>query len=247
MRRLGLLVLFISATATAQEAGAPPAPRPIPGIETPEVVPTDAKLILDQLRRAYRDSVRAEQVDVTVDDGLSRKTETLVVRTWPGQKFELELGSVRVWSEGTVIRAIHTANAGVYFERAIGDKVVLDVLGELLPPIPAPQLDLALGSASETDSLMGYVKKIHWETGEITDARTVRLSARGRAEDASVNVQAVGDPPRLSNVAIELDDGRVKLTCVIAPTGESAKEAPGVDVSGRRVVNALTELTPKSP
>ena len=193
----------------------------------------------------YRFGATADRVRVTLAQASGRSDMlSLVVRCVPGAAglARLELGGVVLAAARGAITAVHENDPTTYALLAASnpDANPAEILRELLPPLPIPQLSLAF-DPGDVD-WCPLVHGVRWESAariEHGGERGVRLT--GRSEAGPAALELVAGRVRRFEAVIDGDSG----TSLIV---ESEPVAPGdpalwaIDTSGRRRVERLGDL-----
>lgn len=211
--------------------------------------PLDPAHAVAQFRKAYHRRAFVESIEVYVTTPSQRRRETVIVRGNIRGEVAIDLGDLSLWTDGPKLLAVHRLNARLYFDAPLeGTDRAASVVAQV-PPLPVPQLALALQSPDAPASswiVSPICRPLRWDgASAFTRAGRpcVELSATG--ESCAAAVVGAGDPPRLREVRSELhrDDGvttmRADITRLDEPVGRF-----GADLRGRTRVAALSELVP---
>ncbi|MBK7405755.1 MAG: hypothetical protein IPJ41_14335 [Phycisphaerales bacterium] len=174
---------------------------------------------------------------------------TLTVRCVPGPAgvARLELGDIIIAASQGRLVAIHRLDPSTYAELQASDPAAspADVLRELLPAIPIPQLSLAFDK--EDVRWCPLLPAIRWESAERIEQdgeRGVRLRGRSSAGEASLDL--VGSRVRRFEAGLDADSGsRLLVECKSVSPGDPANWA--IDRSGRRRIAGIGSLKPLGP
>lgn len=213
-----------------------------------EAAPVDPAHVVTSLRRAYHKRPIVESVEVEARTPSERRRESYVFRGNTRGEVRLELGDLLIWTDGPRLLAVHRLNAGVYFEAELEGDDRAAAVRAVLPPLPVPQLDLALqrieaGSAAWNPGL-ACGGGSGW-----TDAETITLGGKPgnalRSSDPECRRSAVclGQPPRLLAVQSSVSKDGVETT--VRATVTKLDEAVGrldADLRGRERAASLGEL-----
>jgi len=231
-------------------AGAAPAQ---PGAEAREFVPVDPEMALTRLAVRYRTEPAHETVTVTVKLGAIERSEAYTLRLAPGAqgappRFELRMGDVIIWSTASEVRAVHRLDARAYASAPIEDDDVLGALERLAPPIPCPQLRLAMGDG-ELSSPLPAVQSVEWGPARILDedgpgGEPASFEIEGTHGAGPVRLVATAtDPVRLRRIEAALPGDAARMWLVVTPAG-LAPGALGAPVEGRKRRSSMAELVP---
>lgn len=220
-------------------------------VNLPEIPPEPTLLaiapgvVLDALREAYQSRDIAQDVDVTIRLRGVQRTESYTLRTRPGA-FELDLGKLLIWSEGGEVLAVHTGNiADVLRADVVGG--VIETLERIMPPVPTPTLELALGTDAAFARPTAYSPGVAWKSAEIHQSGpTPSLRARGASDEAVVEMATDAEGTRLKSMSVRIDRDDLDLRLTFGPASVERGPSFGVDVSGRRVVRKLGDLVPRN-
>ncbi|MBL0927105.1 MAG: hypothetical protein IBJ11_05560 [Phycisphaerales bacterium] len=264
MRRAVTFSSAVGGWAVGLALAASPPAAPPPQAEGP--VPLDPAVLWVDLAKAYRSQAIAEQVTVSVGAipkpdgrpggggsggaGAAERRDSFVLRIVPGQggpTAEVVLGDIVVWMDRSAIRAVHRMNASSYFEVATDGRPVTAVLGEVLPPLPAPQLSLAFDEAplrGRWPNPTPYSLNVAWLKGQVFDRPpATSATAEGVGDAVGVTLEAHPDPPVFRRLTVDFagEDRRVVVAAARMPP---PVDRIGVDVAGRRRVAGIRELGP---
>ena len=254
-----LLVCTTQCPAPAQpepQPETPPATQPLnpPGSDDP--TPPDQPRAANSIEVAghlwavigrYRFAATADRVRVTLigADGQS-DMHSLVVRCVPGAAglARVELGDLALVATDDRLVAIHqrdpTTFAEIVPQRSSGNPG--QVLRELLPPLPIPQISLAF-DAAEVDwcPLVDGLRWQHAERIKLDGRDGVRLRGTSNAGDATLEIVGA----RVRRFEAELaEGGATKLIVECSPIEPDDPGAWPLDVAGRREVGGLGALRP---
>ncbi len=249
------LVLVAAAALAGQPPAAPsaqpePAPESGPGAEPQAAGSLEVSAQLWAVIARYRFAATADEVRVTLAHPSGRSdTHSLVVRCIPGPAglARVELGEVIAVASRARLAAVHEHDPTTYAEAGASDPgaTPADVLRELLPPLPIPQLSLAF-DAGDVD-WCPLVERLRWESAERIERdgeRGIRLTGRSASGPASL-VLAAGRVRRFDAV---IDAGLgLRLIVECEPIDPGDPGAWGLDTSGRRRLDRLALLRPLGP
>lgn len=171
----------------------------------------------------------------------------------------LELPPLRVWIEGDRLIAIHERNSATYFESSVSRPLTSKAVGEAMPAVPMPQVDLASAAPGGTiTEFWPYVRNIRWTSAEV-DARQprhrvlrgvgvsspMRTTADNVAPAASVAVTLVMQGQRLHTLALDFTDLGSRLTLACTPLQPCDTDRSPTDLTRRTRVVGMDELQPK--
>jgi len=215
-----------------------------------EPVPIDPLLVLEELSSAYAKEPIQELVQVAAMAPASSRRDTFRVRFAGESCFELKFGGILVWTEqtqaGLVLRAVHERDAQACFERAVDPRTVLEELSRELPPLPAPQLVLALRAGDAFGEPIPYARAVKWRSASLdTDATPARASLIGVGEGCSVEMICSLEPPRLISAAFEFENGGARIVIDVRPDPAPSAGNLGVPVEHRLRVGSIRELAPR--
>lgn len=223
-------ILLLTPLALAQ-------PQPIP-----------VELALAMTRDAYRAGAVADRVAVTFTDAQGRRaTDRLVVRidvTAPSPIVALDLDRLHVSITRGKLIATHDAEATTCWTADVPDPVTPEAIQATLPPLPIPQLALALSSDGSLTT--PYTPAITWRLAEIDNAaRPPSLTLTGRAGDAPVTLKLDPTTGHIRTFEVHFapdkDAAALLVQCSAFDPGRSADWV--IDVGARRPVGKLAELT----
>ena len=243
--------------AAAIVAGAPVAviAEPAPKVEWAEV---DAPMMCAMMAREYRGRAIRDHITVTASTAVEKKTDSFDVFVGPNpdrsdaRRIDIVIGPLHV----VAVAPEESESATVTVSHAkVFDRVVavtgeaggaMALLEETMPPIPMPQVWLAMGPAKPPCPAMGpYLGAVEWSRAELSpEAVPPRLRMFGTAEDtgAAVELTALVEPEvRIERITIRDEAESSTIEIRIDPLPEEA--APPPDPTGeRRIVKSLAEL-----
>ena len=223
-----------SAAAVAQTPAPPPEPNAVFG----------------EVRAAYRAGVTTEHMRVTVRQGTSTaRRATIALRVEPGadSAARIQAGRLLVQAQaGTVVVALDR-DSGPYLQQKYDGPLSPGTLDACVPPLPIPQLALALTPAADSvPDLCAYARAIAWDSAtaeprEPTAGGTFVLS--GHCTGGTLILTADSRTHRLRQVVVVLgsepQQTRITIECLAA--AGSLMEKP-LDLANRSRVESLAEL-----
>lgn len=234
--RLFTLVSCALVTLTAAAA------QPEPG------APIDPERLVTNLRKSYSGRPFVESMEVSAESAGQRRRETVIVRGSAKGEMRIELGDLILWTDGPALRAVHRLNAGVYAEFPLDDADRAASIIAALPPLPVPQLGLALQPRDARPSAwppLPLCSPVHWDGALLTSVRGRPGAAlTGTGETCTTRVITIGDPPRLVAISGEVrspDGAATTLRSDIIRLDEPVGRLDA-DLRGRTKVPALTDL-----
>lgn len=218
----------------------------------PERAPLDPDSAVAELRRAYHKRAFVEAMEITVEDAGTRRRESVIVRANVKGELRLELGELRVWTDGAVLRAVHRLNAGTFYEAALDEKDRAGSFLAALPPLAVPQVGLVLQprDAKATAWRPGPVcADLVWESAvAASHVRKPAVVLSGAGAGCSARVAAVGVSPVLTFAEMKAE--RDGVTTTVTARIERVDEPAGrleADLRGRERVAALSDLRAMAP
>lgn len=220
-------------------------------------VPMDPGAICDALRQSYTSHSLEERIIVSVTRNGVTRTEPIIMRLWPRPLrkdppgVQLILGPLTVWTDSDTLFAIHQRNDAAYFSQPIGKDGPLAAIRSAMPPIPAPDVALALGAGPGCPTDLPYAPAIRW-TDAVVNAEAhpaqAHLVGKGGEGDSGVTVELTADlePPALRSFVIENKGEDLRIEGQVRRSPE-LKASPIMDVSNRQRVATLAELVPGEP
>lgn len=240
-------------------------PTPVraqPEKPAPQELPVET--VLTSIRNAYRKAPLAERVAITIRrpgapgaprETASERREEAVVRIDPvhglardDAKVWLELGDLRACLSGGRMVAVHTRDSATYVQLDYKGPLTQEVLSRLLPPLPLPQIDLALGDADPPTRLTPYFDGIKWDKVAVDETvAPPRVTITGSASGRRVEITADADTGRLLRLTAELDHPpagapalELRLVCTRMEVDPAA--AWEIPTTGRARVADLAQL-----
>jgi hypothetical protein len=168
------------------------------------------------------------------------RSESAVVRCDPArQRVRLELGMLEVYlAEGQMV-AVRRDNPRDVLVGAYQLPLTMVTLADLLPPIPAPGLALALDE--DLDALAPYLPIRAWRRAELDPAGVTTLEGE-LAGGGQITAQ-LERSGRVGDIVAQVGEDRwVSIQASAAPAGDPAQWV--IDPRGRRRVQSLADLAP---
>lgn len=265
-RVFAAMLLAAAAMPTERLWALPPAGAPAESTpHRPEADPPSVHGVLAGVSSRYRKSMTCERINVEVRPEFGRTARSIfTLRLDPRGDDQsgavrpavaLELGSLRLLAEtltgstpGGRLTAVHTRNPGTYFRTEIAGRGTLASTAlSVLPPLPLPQLDLALwnpSSESPVAMLTPYARRIQWEGAAADPRQPQRVTLKGRCEGGTITLVARGDV--LQSVEITSAADRTAVRIAIAPVQPCREEDMVIAVEGRAPVADISELQPRA-
>lgn len=170
----------------------------------------------------------------------------------------LEMGDVWVAAEGGPsgsVTAVHARNEETFVRAAVDGELRSAHLAEVLPPVPLPQLDLALGDeeAFGHRDLTPYAPRIRWLSAVVDNAADPRrITLTGRTIHGVVSLVTDAATGRLVEFACDAgpaDESGQQVVVVVRAREERPPQwsAWPLNVEGRRQVASLRDLAPTRP
>lgn len=192
-----------------------------------------------------------------IRDRAERRAE-IVLRLWPPAPggagdgaIALELGELHAVFSAGEVTVISERGDEVYYRAGYELPLGADDVHQLLPPLPLPQVDLALpppGSPALPVSLTPYAPRIVWGGAVVDDLEhPTRVILRGRTTHGAVVLTTHPETGRLIEFACDLagpdgDGVRPVLIARVEPLPAPAGPAPVIAVEGRRRVESISAL-----
>jgi hypothetical protein len=227
----------------------------------PDPPPLSPAAVLAQVRSAHRAGPIADEVTVQLTLGPRRtRSASLVVRVDARDPaaplFRIEFDSASVEPSLVAVYAASTlaaANSDNENDRWIVESPGLslsDILAHL-PPIPVPELRLALDADDRFDQPTPYTPDVNWFSAELSPAP--RPSAPSwivlRGQSSAGPVQAAFDAStlRFRSFHAELHNGTTELTLDLSakPVDPGDPATWRLTTAGRRTVASLSDLAPQ--
>ena len=208
--------------------------------------PVPVEIALAGVREAYRTAPVADRVVVSiVDERGSRAIERLTVKidaTLESPLVALDLGRLHVSATGGTLIAVHDAEATTYFTAPVSDPVTTASLFSVLPPVPVPQLGLALERDGPLETM--YSPGIEWVEADLDEQirpPLITMTGRGKQGDATAVIDATTG--RLRRFESDIANGVMRLALEITPAELGTSVAWSIPVGARRAVMRLGDLT----
>ncbi|MFM9996025.1 MAG: hypothetical protein ACKVU4_09505 [Phycisphaerales bacterium] len=216
----------------------------------------DPRVPLEEARAEYRAGVTADAVEVTLrpPSGPPR-TERIVVRIDAAgigdgdtvRRVLLELGPLTVFAGGGRIVAVHAGEPGLYWRAEYDGPLAPGVFGDMLPPLPVPQLTLAAPDEGAFRVPVPHAPAVEWLSATLDPAgRTPVFVVSGRGEAGPVSATFDAESHRLSRFRAEFPGPSgsgvtvLELRCRAIEPGNPERWEP--DGAGRQRVAMLADL-----
>lgn len=160
----------------------------------------------------------------------------------------LELGQYQLFARPTEATIAHARNATTYYRQPMEGAITTRALGDVVPPVPLPQLDLAQGPTNIAGeglctSFWPYAEGINWTGVEVDPRVPSRRTLRGEfADSGGGTVTLLLSGVRLRMLTIERRSPRVSITLACTPVASCEPEKSVIDVSSRTRVESLLDL-----
>lgn len=251
--------LMLAMPVNAQERGERPVSRSAAANEET----TTVGVALRRVREAYAREPWGERVRLVVRDerGAARGSTYVVryARSEGDEKLQVDLGRLRIFTDGTEVIAVTPSAGEVAFRREFelgGRSDVVWAMRQVFPPVAMPQVvaaglsdDAIERAASEPLDLFSIVGPVKFETAAAEDrGRLVVL--RGNAEAADVTLSIIAETGRLRDavIAYPRPEGggsgkKIEMTFSRVSPGDPVTWKPSIE--GKRLVESPAMLTPR--
>lgn len=234
------LVLVVSWTAGAESRQEP--------------LSIDPRIVLDELRRAYRTAPVADEAIVTIRNALGQsRSERVTVRIDAAgvradegpRRVLLELGPLRVGVEEGRLVADHAAEPGLVFVYEFAGPLTAAAIEQVLPPLPVPHVAIAGPDPEGMNAPLAYARGIEWVSAELRAASLPPVEVlRGLRPEGPVVLTIHAESGRLLQFSAEMPGAggpvTLEVICRAVPPGDPATWIPPTD--GRELVPALVDL-----
>jgi hypothetical protein len=249
MNTPALLIAVLAALPYAW-SGSQPTGEPPAEIES---IPLTPGLVIAGAQEAYRAGPVADRLAISVTSAAGRaRSADVIVRidaTGDMPAFRLEFAESR--SDASLVVSLSAgtlvaANSGNENDRWVMENVGagLDEILSLLPPLPIPQLHLALGGAF--DHPTPYTPDLAWESAETSQAQPpsdrVDIVLRGRGPLGAVTALFDAQTLRLRSFEAELQGERT-LSILSEPVEPGTPADWPITTVGRTLVADLSDLS----
>ena len=229
--------------------------EPAPKVEWVEV---DAPMMCAMMAREYRGRAIRDHITVSAATAVEKKTDSFDVFVGPDpdrsdtRRIDIVIGPLHVValapedSESATLTVAHAKVLDRVVSVTAESGGALALLQDTMPPIPMPQVWLAMGPAKPPCPPMGpYLGAVEWSRAELSpEAVPPRLRMFGIAEDtgAAVELIAIVEPEvRIERITIRDEAESSTIEIRIDPVEDGALPPP--DAPGdRRIVKTLAEL-----
>jgi len=214
-------------------------------------MPIDGEAMCAMLAKELHARPMRDRVTVTSATPVEKKTDSYEVFITPAvegaaPRMDLVMGPLHINSDGATVRAVHVREPGTVYEVSIGDKGMMETIGASLPPIPMPQVWMAMATGPEgkCPPLGAYFGEVEWVKAEMgVDASPPRVRMYGRASGtgAIVELHATVEPVRIERFVIADEKDSSVIEVRLEPLEEGAVP-PEDAMDGRTKVGSVGEL-----
>jgi len=243
MIRMGVIAVAIGAAVGAQQD--------VPKAWVSAWMPIDGEAMCAMLTKELRGRPMRAVVTVTSATPVEKKTDSYEVFIMAGvegaaPRIDLVMGPLHVHGDGAAVRAVHTREPGTVFGVAVGEQGVMETISTNLPPIPMPQVWMAMwdGPEGKCPPLGAYFGAVEWVKSEMgVDASPPRVRMYGRAAEsgAIVELHATLEPVRIERFVVADEKTGSVIEVKLEPLEEGALP-PEDAMEGRTKVGSVGEL-----
>ncbi len=212
-------------------------------------VSLDPLIVFEDMRGAYLDGPFAERVEIRVSSDGRMGSDTLLIAADPSvPEAYLEVGEARVWATQELVRVVHVLDERAFYESREPAPTIAGSLAREFPPLPLPQLDLALGAGDVPPvGLTEYAKNIRWLSAHADeDADPPFIEVVGRGDRSEVTLRLDVATSRLDSMSINLDGGAITIDLSVERL-EFGDLAPlELTLERREPVESISELRPRA-
>lgn len=214
----------------------------------------DPPVVLEALREAYRAAPFAEEITARVRVSGRLRIDRFEIRAdakGSPPRLRFALGDLDVWVSGRRFAAVNRREPATCFVRELEAGLLPDALAGVLPPVPAPQIELAFGDGAFSRPLP-YMRDVEWYSAQREHGRaaavTGAITLAGRTPTGSVRltIDPVTNRLRTLTASLTRDEQSpvldIELRFQPLPAGDP--ETWAIDVTGRREAPSLTDLRP---
>jgi|GEM_PF-5385823 len=167
------------------------------------------------------------------------------------RQLRLELGSLLIHADHSLLLAISRLEPRSCFETELPEGLKPDRLTAVLPPLPLPQIAIALGGDRELTSPVSYVRGVTWSSVEsrtLGGKPTYAILGRGRAGDVVLTIDQVTGRVRQfsADVLAGGGEGRLRLELACTPLDAGDPQSWPLNSEGRERVAAIDLLGPRA-
>ncbi len=218
----------------------------------------DPAVVIASLREAYQREAFAEEITARVRAAGRLRIDRIEVRgdaTGESARVWLSLGDLDVAVHDGRLVAANRRDVETFVARTLGDGPLTKSLADILPPVPAPQVELALGDDATFSRPLPYLRDVQWISAS-------RPLGRAAAIDDAITVLGQG-PHGQVTLLVDPATSRLRMlkTDIVREDGATAVEielrftalVPGdpaawvIDTTDRRELASLTDLRPSPP
>ncbi len=216
-------------------------------VQTPTIEST-----LTTLRSTYRSGPVAQRGEITYhyESGARRAFDVFVVldasggQPSPGVRWRVELSSVHVEADGSIVRVIHERDPKTYYEVDVGKPAIPESLQGLIPDLPVPQLQLAFGGDKKLPRVLPGIGDLRWT--ELTSSDT-EFVLRGESRTGTVTITTTSATGALRSIEVVNQrptsmNSLARIEAVYEPIVDVESDAWSLDLQGRRRVESLADL-----
>ncbi len=222
----------------------------------PVLTPMTAADVIAKAAAAYRTGPTAERMQITTTIGGRERRATITLRLDPGQPPTrddaatlIELGPLVIHAHADKAVAISRFDKSTCATIALTPPLTADSISRALPPIPAPQLDLALADGAFARPLPG-LDPVEWSPSASIDATRSLITISGSAGTSTIRASFDRASFRLRSLVATLPTPASPakpstIELAIRPVDAGRPESWPLDTAGRTKVPTLAELAPR--
>lgn len=251
MPRFAILLPLFCVVVPAAVGARQPAPiEPEPVLRD---IMLDPAVALRDLRLAYTTESIEQELGITVKQpGTPARTTDARLRTMPGGDFVLRLGDLTVWTAGDEFRATSMRAPKMYFSAPMpAGAERLAAIEPHLPPIPIPQLAVALAPDESLRDATPYTRGIRWSTAKLDAAeKPARVILTGEGAGCTVTMILDAERARLRDFVGVMRDSQTEIRVTAKAASDAAQSAEPLaapSIEGRTRVGTIAELVPSKP
>ena len=231
-----LLILGCSTTPCRAQTPDDPTPDAQPALDPDEV--------FRRITSAYRAAPIADRITLSAVSTYRQRTKTATVRADAATgSVMLTLGPIRALVREGELHVIHKKRGDRYARFVGGNRSVVDLITDSLPPILFPQLSLVFDDPGAPIHLTPFSDAITWSAA-IESSEESQLILLGRAGDAIVTYVVDTDTWRLKAGVITVPESELRIEMKIEPIEPGDPADWLLDTRGMIPVSTLAQLQP---
>jgi hypothetical protein len=160
----------------------------------------------------------------------------------------VQAGALTILGTLSEVAAVHELDRMGIYKVSVQDGDALRAWREGLPPLPLPQLALALSKDIAREALTPYSGAVTWSSATLrheAEAGQELVTIVGVAERTKVTLVARHDTWRLASCTTEVDRGASVIRMTVEPAGGIDDRAMDIGAERRQALESFAQLGPR--